>query len=266
MTHEESELAANVVPAYLDRLGFATAPPADLAGLRELHRAHLRRVPFENLDIHLGLPIELGGPAIDKIVLRHRGGICYELNGSFAALLTALGFTVSLLEGRVYGDDGALGIRYDHMCLRVELGGVQYLADVGFGAFFDAPIRLVPRVKQTDRNGVYRIEEHDDGSFTVFENDAPRYWFAPIPRTPSDFAPGAAHHQSTASHFAKGTICSIATDAGRVTVSGLKLIETVDGRRTTTQLAPGMLRELLADRFGVRLDEAAAARLSRSST
>ena len=41
------------VDAYLARLGNPDT------GLAELHRAHLMAVPFENLDIHAGRPIEL---------------------------------------------------------------------------------------------------------------------------------------------------------------------------------------------------------------
>ncbi|HEX6884799.1 MAG TPA: arylamine N-acetyltransferase, partial [Planctomycetota bacterium] len=44
---------------YLERIGCARPPRADLDALAELQRAHLAAVPFENLDIHLGVPIEL---------------------------------------------------------------------------------------------------------------------------------------------------------------------------------------------------------------
>jgi len=45
-------------------------------------------VPFENLDIHRGVPIVLSVPAFyEKIVTKRRGGYCYELNGLFAWLL-----------------------------------------------------------------------------------------------------------------------------------------------------------------------------------
>jgi N-hydroxyarylamine O-acetyltransferase len=80
------------VMTYLDRVG-ATAPTvSDAAGLRALHRAHQLTVPFENLSIHLAEPISLDErDLIDKIVHRRRGGFCYELNGTFALLLEALG-------------------------------------------------------------------------------------------------------------------------------------------------------------------------------
>ena len=75
----------DVVDRYLHRLG------ADrTTALADLHERHLRTIPFENLSVHLGEPIVLDEDAfVAKVVDRHRGGFCYELNGAFAALLRA---------------------------------------------------------------------------------------------------------------------------------------------------------------------------------
>ena len=88
---------------YLSRIGMPErALPPDVVTLRALQRAHLRAVPFENLDIHLGRSIILDTDAIvGKIVDDRRGGFCYELNGAFAALLASLGYSVTLHEARV---------------------------------------------------------------------------------------------------------------------------------------------------------------------
>jgi len=93
--------------AYLARIGAARPTRADAAALRELQLRHLLAVPFENLSIHLGEPIVLEPAALlDKLVRRRRGGFCYELNGAFADLLSTLGFGVTLLAARVFGEDG----------------------------------------------------------------------------------------------------------------------------------------------------------------
>ena len=34
---------------YLTRIGLADRPPATIEGLRELHRAHVARIPYDNL-------------------------------------------------------------------------------------------------------------------------------------------------------------------------------------------------------------------------
>src|SRR5690348_5106627 len=108
--------------AYLERIGYrgSTRPSANL--LRKLHRRHLLSIPFENLDIHIQRPIILSEAAFyNKIIKHRRGGFCYELNGSFAALLTKLGFNVSMLSSRVERKGGSFGPDFDHMTLLVQL-------------------------------------------------------------------------------------------------------------------------------------------------
>jgi hypothetical protein len=108
-----------VLAAYLSRIEVTGPVAADQRTLRELHQAHQRTVPFENLSIFLGEAISLtDADLIDKIVTRRRGGFCYELNGAFALLLEAIGFTVSRVAARVYGKDG-LGPPFDHLALIV---------------------------------------------------------------------------------------------------------------------------------------------------
>ena len=134
----EHPLGAPRVRAYLDRIGAQRPARPDATALRELHRRHLLTVPFENLSVHLGEPVVLDPEAlVDKVVTARRGGFCYELNGAFAALLTALGYPVTLLAGRVFGENG-LGAPFDHLALRVDAGG-PWLVDVGFGRHTEVP-------------------------------------------------------------------------------------------------------------------------------
>ena len=114
-----------------------------------------KTVPFENLSIHLGEEIVLEEERLlDKVVGARRGGFCYELNGAFGALLTALGFDVMLLAGRVYGEEGRLGIPYDHLALRVRtVDGGEWLADIGFGAHSHYPLEFGARGEQADPGG-----------------------------------------------------------------------------------------------------------------
>jgi hypothetical protein len=72
------------VPAYLRRINYTGPAAPTPAALREIHRAHLFAVPFENLDIHLGRKIVCDEDAfLHKIVNERRGGFCYELNGGY---------------------------------------------------------------------------------------------------------------------------------------------------------------------------------------
>jgi len=76
------------IDAYLKRINYRGSLDPTTQTLQQLQVAHLLTVPFENLSIHLAEPIILDGDALfEKIVVRRRGGFCYELNGLFAALL-----------------------------------------------------------------------------------------------------------------------------------------------------------------------------------
>ena len=143
---------------YLARIGHEGPLEASAATLARLHRAHVCHVPFENLDVQLGLPIRLDVASLEaKIVDGLRGGYCFEQNALFAAVLRKLGFRVTTLAGRVRSLTGEPTPR-THMLLSVEVDGDTFLADVGFGG--DGPIlplRLVPDDVQAQHIDAYRI-------------------------------------------------------------------------------------------------------------
>ena len=113
------------VNRYLQRIGLEGEPGRDLAGLTRLHRAHILTVPFENLNIPLGYPVETAGDALfEKVVVRRRGGFCYELNHLFALLLQKLGFSVDLLCAGVWTRE-RFGPPFDHLLLAVHLAGFR---------------------------------------------------------------------------------------------------------------------------------------------
>lgn len=68
---------------YLERIGFQGTARADRETLFQLHEAHFKTVPYENLDIFLyGKVADLDTESVyEKIVNNHRGGYCFELNG-----------------------------------------------------------------------------------------------------------------------------------------------------------------------------------------
>ncbi|MGW7256172.1 arylamine N-acetyltransferase family protein [Streptomyces sp. NPDC054834] len=248
--------------AYLRRLGAAHPARPTAEALRELHLAHLRTVPFENLSVHLGEEIVLEEKRlVDKLVGARRGGFCYELNGAFGALLAALGFDVHLIAGRVYGDEGRLGIPYDHLALRVRtVDAGEWLADVGFGAHSHHPLKLGERGEQRDPGGTFRIEAAGPDAATdldVVRDGNPQYCLETRPRALGDFAAGAWWHStSPRSHFTRSLVCSRVTeDGGRVTLSGRRWTVTApDGTREVRGL--GSDEEVLAvyrERFGIEL-------------
>ncbi|WP_327711193.1 arylamine N-acetyltransferase [Streptomyces sp. NBC_00464] len=253
------------IDAYLERIGATRPARPDAEALRELQVRHLATVPFENLSIHLGEDIVLEEKSLlDKIVARRRGGFCYELNGAFAVLLRSLGFRVTLLQGRVHGEAGRLGIPYDHMALRVETddGTGPWLADVGFGDYAQNPLVLDDRADQVDPRGIFRIAQvpaedgEDYGEVDVLQDGAPQFRLDPRPRVLDDFRAGAWYHRTSPdSGFTRSPVCSRFTATGRITLKGRRLLTTVGTERHETRL--GSDEEVLAayrEHFGVHLD------------
>ncbi|MEU9287589.1 arylamine N-acetyltransferase [Streptomyces sp. NPDC048275] len=260
--------------AYLRRIG-APHPAWPTSGvLRELQLRHLETVPFENLSIHLGEEIVLEEKRLlDKVVGARRGGFCYELNGAFGALLGALGFDVTLLAARVYGEEGRLGIPYDHLALRVRtVDGGDWLADVGFGAHSHYPLAFGERSEQADPGGTFRVLEagpdaagvrgvggrREAEDLDVIRNGGPLYRLEVRPRVLGDFVAGAWWNStSPVSHFVRSLVCSRVTEGGgRITLSGRSLtVTTADGVKEVSDLTTD--EEVLVtyrERFGIELD------------
>jgi N-hydroxyarylamine O-acetyltransferase len=244
------------VARYLDRIGVAPGGEPDIGRLADLQERHLHAVPFENLSVHLSEPVELIPDAlVDKIVERNRGGFCYELNGAFGALLTALGYDVTMLSARAATLDG-FGPPFDHLALRVDVDGEPWLADVGFGRFSHRPIRLAERGEQKDPAGTFLVTEEPDGDLTVLLNGAREYRLETRPRTLADFEPTCWWHRtSPKSHFTRSLVCSRLTDTGRVTLSGRTLIVTgEEGKREQVLDSDADVLDAYRRHFGISLD------------
>ena len=258
--------------AYLRRISAdRPARPTDDA-LRELQLRHLRTVPFENLSIHLGEEIVLEEERLlNKVVGARRGGFCYELNGAFGALLGALGFDVTFLAARVYGEEERLGIPYDHMALRVRtVDGGDWLVDVGFGANSHHPLVFGDRSEQADPDGTFRVVvagadpagvrggAGEFGDLDVVRDGRRQYRLETRPRVLGDFAGGAWWHTtSPASHFTRSLVCSRVTEGGgRITLSGRTLTATdPDGGKEGAELdTDEELLEAYRERFGMVLE------------
>jgi N-hydroxyarylamine O-acetyltransferase len=210
------------IQAYLKRINYSGTPDISHDSLRELQRKHMVSVPFENLDIHLGIPIVLDeGLLFEKIVNRRRGGFCCELNGLFAALLRELGYNVQRLACRVSNGTGGFGIEFGHMALLVTLGD-RWLVDVGFGASFLEPLRLDDPDDQIQMSNCYRIRA-DGEQLTYWKKVddlwAPQYSFTLQAYSLGAFTGGCHHHQtSPESWFTRQIVVTRATLEGRITM------------------------------------------------
>ena len=253
--------------AYLDRIGYHGSLAPTEETLRGLHLAHLRAIPFENLDIHLSRLIVLEEDALfAKIVGHRRGGFCYELNGLFAALLRELGFGVTMLAAQFPREDGQTAPEMDHLVLLVRTtdGDEPLLVDVGAGRdSFATPLWTSMTYEQPrpESGACFRLLPEGDGQrLQRREPDGPwerSYRFTWQPRMLADFESGSLFHQTSRdSAFPRNRICTLLTPNGRVTLSKRRLIETVDGVRTERELEDETTyQETLRTRFGINLGD-----------
>lgn len=247
------------IKAYLERINYTGPLAVNSEVLRLLQVAHLRTVPFENLSIHSGEPIVLSDEALfEKIVRRHRGGFCYELNGLFAWLLRSLGFEVIMLSARVANADGVFGPDFDHLTLLVSLAE-KWLVDVGFGDSFPEPLLIDKDVEQTLGARAYRIAREDDALVlsqrSGDEEWQPQYRFTLKPYQYQDYLEMCRYHQaSEQSHFTRARICSRATPTGRISLSDMRLIETAGGQKQERLLGnQDEYATILGQHFGIIL-------------
>jgi N-hydroxyarylamine O-acetyltransferase len=258
--------------AYFGRIGYAGRRDASLETLNGIAAAHVRSIPFENLDVLLGRPISLAPERIaHKLIVERRGGYCFEQNTLLLHVLEVLGFQVTPLSARVR----VQRVRdfqppRTHMFLRVELGGSSWLADVGIGGLsLCSALRLELDVSQATPHEPRRIVR--DGLWSGFEQRAPearlfhQAYFAgawhdvceftleampEIDRTLANWYT-SAHPES---HFKNRLIVARATPEGRVTLSNRELtLRGNDGHiETRVLVSPEELLDALAEHFDLR--------------
>ncbi|NYI03567.1 arylamine N-acetyltransferase family protein [Allostreptomyces psammosilenae] len=264
--------------AYLERVGFRGRVEPGIDTLRELQYAHVTTFPFENLDAFLRRPMSLDLDTLqDKMVRGRRGGYCFEQASLFAAVLERVGFSVTGLLGRV--QKGSTAVRPPtHAMLRVETAesaadGRSWLCDAGFGEGQLAPIELADGATAARGGWSYRLTRGApvpgaDG--WLFHGLRGGEWFhlhsvTLDPRVPVDYTV-ANHYVSThpRSPFSGRLWVQRLGDGllhqlDGTTLSAFQPDTPVGEMEWTRQIATSVVPEVLAEVFGIVLDEADAA-------
>jgi N-hydroxyarylamine O-acetyltransferase len=252
---------------YLQRINLSDVSVADSETLSRLQFAHRLSIPFENIDVKLGKPVEIDSGAVyEKLVGRARGGYCFEQNQLFLDALTSLGFTARTLLARVWlGSDSTPP--KTHSLILVTIEDEQWIADAGFGGSFVPPMRLVAGT---------RVQAPDGARYLLQQTEPSNWLLSRIP-APSDGAAGsegdsqaqysfdlsevfhadlalANHWTSTApdSLFRNQQFVNAVLPQGFVSLVDRKLQETVGPERRTTVIDTRQAYlTVLADRFGI---------------
>ncbi len=149
---------------YLQTLDLHNRNP-DFNFLCDAATRHVATFAFSSLGCQLGDDLPLDFPSLyQRIVVRRRGGYCFEQNGLFFEVLKELGFSPKLFLARViHNQDIHPGLT--HRITMVEYAGQQYVVDVGFGFLGPSlPVPMSGCEVNTGRNN-FRIKERHPGEY-----------------------------------------------------------------------------------------------------
>lgn len=263
-------MSHTLLERYFERIGYTQSPRADLQTLQALHRLHLQRIPYENVDVFCHLPVRLDAETLtQKLLLRHRGGYCFEQNGLFLMVLKALGFHCRANLARVHRNRPEPGGR-THQINLVEIDGQTWVCDVGFGGSgFRQPLLLQADVESEQLGECYRLEKRDVHGFYLLRKSVdgwqPLYTFQIEAPLPVDIEIGNFYASNCPDYvFRKCIMGTRMTARGRVTLLDhmFKRFDLLDGTVMTETVTDfesyvGRLHEYL----DVRLNEAEQVRL-----
>lgn len=247
------------VQAYLNRIGYTGSLELTAANLSRLVRCHLETVPFENLDSYpKGFPLDNNPEVVfDKVVNHHRGGVCFELNGLFLALLTALGYDCYGVEVRIH-IPGRPAAPISHEGIIVTVEGKRFYCDVGFGGPGPKDVTSLDTEAEQLIYGIrYRVRH--DGQLVHIQRLSGDTWvpmltYADTPCIPEDFTARLFYYgMHPGSRFVNMRLVSLCTPDGSKSLTD-NLLTIRDGDTATDYLLDeDQIPRILLQEFGLSL-------------
>jgi N-hydroxyarylamine O-acetyltransferase len=190
---DDTPMTDDEIMGYLKRIGIECDINTDLNSLALLQKAHLTHIPYENYYCLERRITSLNHKELyRKLIIEHRGGICFELNGLYAWLLKSIGFDVKSHLSRYIIPEGEIHKR-THRVMTVTICGERYLTDVGVNSECSRkPLLLAEGLIQNDGISEYRLEKDDFFGWVLWQklknNDWRRlYGFTEEPQLDIDY-------------------------------------------------------------------------------
>jgi N-hydroxyarylamine O-acetyltransferase len=242
---------------YYHRIAYNGKPQKDIATITEVMRHQLFAVPFENLDVQAGKIVSMVPEEIvEKILVRKRGGYCYEVNGLFAMALQELGVDYTFVAARpmIY----PVRRPKTHMAIIAEIEGEKWLIDLGFGSnSIRKPMRLDLLDVEVMQDGyLFMLSKADESKYRLkafVEGEwVDQYEFDLYPQEWIDFIP-ANHLNSTHPDtiFVKKLLVVLHNPTGKEILMGDTLKTVRNGITTKQFVGPENLIDILAGKFGL---------------
>lgn len=246
----------------LSRLGLEMPEPLrptkDL--LFSIQYQFTQTVPYENIDILRGIPLSLEEEDLyDKIVTRHRGGYCFEINGFLGMLLRAVGYDVTDYMARYLRGETEIPMRRHRVLIVTCDDGAKYICDAGIGqSAFRYPLPFIEGNEDHQCGEIYRLDRDDFYGWVISDrhHGAWRrfYGFTEEPQLNIDYVmPSFWCEKHPDSPFTSAYMLSIKTPDGRKTLDG-NVFRVFAGEDVTEQtLSDAEIPGVLDTVFGIRL-------------
>ncbi len=241
------------VEAYLERIGLeGLHPEPTVEWLDRIVHAQLTHIPFDAMDCwgKGETPSLAIDDLFDKIIMRHRGGYCFELNSLFCALLQALGYEAYIVVVHLLRDFIPPPAHCAVICI---IENEKYFCDVGYGGPVpDGCVKydgLVHHGHRLVNDGDYccleRMDKDGEATKAMLYHD--------IAILPVDLIPLNWYvSQRPNSNFQRNLNVNLRLEDGNVWLSGNKFYLHTASERVEREIRDiDDLRELLEQYFGI---------------
>ena len=240
---------------YLILLGVDASSPS-LELLKKIVKAHLIKVPFENIS---KLYYKLQGmnyipnfsQYLEGIEEYHFGGTCYSNNYYLYLLLKHIGFDITLCGCDMKNPDV-------HLISIVTIDNREFIVDGGYAAPFLEPM---PRDLKIDYiinsgNEKYVLKpQNDDGKSRLeqYHNGELKHWYTvkPQARKIEEFEQVIKDSYSDKAMFMNAILITRFFENGSVVLRNLTLTETVNGGSTSAKINFEDVPKVINNKFGM---------------
>ncbi len=167
----------NLVENYVAKIFSTSTPQASLETITALQQSHISKYSFNSISVLLKENIPLDFDSLyEKIVVKNRGGYCFEHNKLFFEILKEIGYNCTIQLARVVLNRD-IDVPRTHRITNVSLNEREYLVDVGFGPNCPtAPLPLDSNEPKRLGDTVYRIIQPAPHNY-LLQMDRDGEWF-----------------------------------------------------------------------------------------
>ena len=243
---------------YLDLLGIKrSAPTFNL--LRKIVKAHLIKVPFENISKLLYKKQGMNNipdlsTYLEGIENYKFGGTCYSNNYYLYCLLKHLGYDIKLCGADMRNPDV-------HLISIVKFDGREYIVDGGYAAPFLQPL---PRdlsvdyvielgnekyiLKPKNIDGTSRLEQYYNGEL--------KHWYTAKPRQRKieEFRKVIKDSYADYAIFMNALRITRFSEKGSLVLRNLLLTETIGSNSSSIKLSRKDIPKMVEEKFGIPAD------------